>query len=113
MPRRIRDTRGGPPVGPGGAFGVDIMGLGAPFFSSAVLLNVTAVQPTASGYLTVWRGGNTRPVTSNLNFAPGQTVANHVTVPVSPIATDGRLRVYNFTGGTHVVLDLTGWFSLP
>ncbi|MEV6210387.1 PKD domain-containing protein [Kitasatospora sp. NPDC051914] len=113
VPRRIRDTRSGSPVGPDGTFGVDITGFGAPFYSSAVLLNVTAVQPTASGYLTVWGGSSTRPATSNLNFAPGQTVANHVTVPFSPIATDGRLRVYNFTGDTHVVLDLTGWFSLP
>ena len=47
------------------------------------MLNVTAVSPTASGFLTVFPAGITMPTVSNLNFTPGASAANLVTVPLS------------------------------
>ena len=41
---------------------------------SAVVLNVTVVAPTRGGHLTVHADGSALPVTSNLNFEPGQTL---------------------------------------
>ena len=50
---------------------------------SAVVLNVTAANPTASGYLSLFPAGQ-RPqiITSNLNFVRGQLVPNRVIVPL-------------------------------
>ena len=53
-----------------GRGGVPASGVGA------VVLNVTAVAPTASSYMTVWPTGEPQPLASNLNFTPGQTVPN-------------------------------------
>ena len=44
-----------------------------PAGASAAVLNVTAVDPTASGFLTVFPEGTTMPTVSNLNFTPGET----------------------------------------
>ena len=48
-----------------------------------------------------------RPTASNLNVAPGETVANMVLVPVG---ADGKVSIYNNAGATHVVVDVLGWF---
>src|SRR5262249_3070539 len=48
---------------------------------SAVVLNVTATKTVvAPSAWTVYPAGATRPTASNLNFVPGQTVANRVIV---------------------------------
>ena len=39
---------------------------------AAVVVNVTAVWPSGSGYLTVWPSGISRPDTSSLNSGPGR-----------------------------------------
>jgi hypothetical protein len=74
-----------------------------------VVLNVTAVSPTSGGYLTVWPDLITpRPVTSDLNFAAGQTVPNLVIVQVG---TNGKVDVYNAFGSTNVLIDVMGWYG--
>ncbi len=73
---------------------------------SAVVVNLTVVSPTSSGYLTAWPGG-TRPVTSSLNFTAGWTGANMVTVQS---AADGSFQIYNSAGRTHVIVDLLGYY---
>ena len=79
--------------------------------AEAVVLNVTAVGPTApsTGYLTVYPQGPTRPTASDLNFHQGQTIANRVVVPLNP--ANGEIDIYNFTGTTNVVVDVNGWYS--
>ena len=73
---------------------------------SAVVLNVTATEATAAGFVTVWPDG-TRPTTSSLNLeAVDQTRPNLVTVPVGP---DGSVRIYS-QSGTHLVADVFGYF---
>ena len=76
--------------------------------AGAVVLNVTAVGPTKASHLTVWPSGTARPATSNLNFVPGQTVANRVMVPVG---ANGKVSIYNLTGTVNVVVDVTGYFT--
>ena len=49
---------------------------------TAVALNVTVTAPSSSGVLTVYPDGLARPVASNMNWVPGQTVPNLVIVPV-------------------------------
>ncbi len=60
------------------------------------------------GYLTTYAGGGTRPAASTLNYAPGQTRANLVTVKVGAA---GGLSVYNgSTGPVNVLVDVAGYY---
>ncbi|GAA5006147.1 PKD domain-containing protein [Kitasatospora paranensis] len=112
VPVRLADTRYDGrqlPVSGGGQLGLQIGGAhGVPADATAAVLNVTATRPTAPGYLTVWPDGTDRPGTSNLNFAAGATVPNHV---ITRLGSDGAADVYNFGGSTHVFADLFGWFT--
>ncbi|MFE4976341.1 PKD domain-containing protein [Kitasatospora sp. NPDC056651] len=80
---------------------------GLPADASGAVLNVTATEPTADGFLAVYPGGTDRPDVSTVNFAAGQTVATHATVPVGG---DGTISLYNHNGGTHAVVDSSGYF---
>ena len=71
-------------------------------------LNVSVVTPTDSGFLTVFPAHATRPVASNLNFAPGQTVPNLVMVPVGAGDT---VKLYNNAGNVDLIADVAGYFS--
>ena len=71
-------------------------------------LNVTVDQPSAGGYLTLYPDLTTKPLVSNLNFVAGQTVPNLAMVKVG---TNGKVRVYNLSGTTHVILDVVGYYS--
>jgi hypothetical protein len=62
----------------------------------------------APSYLTVYPTGSPRPLASNLNFVPGQTVANRVVVKVG---AGGSVDFYDAAGHTDVVADVAGWFS--
>ena len=112
VPVRLIDTRydgAKAPLGAGATLGLPVGGThGVPADATTAVLNVTAVQPTTAGYLTVWPHGAGRPATSNLNFGAGQTVPNHVT---AQLGAGGAVDVYNFSGSTHVIADLAGWFS--
>jgi xanthomonalisin len=73
----------------------------------AVVLNVTATNPTANAYLTVWPAGAAQPNASNLNFVPNQTIANLV---IAKVGTNGQVSLFNSAGTTDVVVDVVGWF---
>ena len=74
---------------------------------AAVILNVTAVDPSTSGYLTVWTWGTPQPDTSNVNFTAGQNVANTVIVRLS---ADGVITLYNGSAGdVDVLVDVEGY----
>jgi hypothetical protein len=75
---------------------------------SAVVLNVTATEATKAGFVTVWPGGGVVPAISNINVVQGQTVPNLVTVQVG---SDGYISVFS-DGGTHVLVDVMGYYSL-
>jgi hypothetical protein len=76
--------------------------------AQAVVMNVTAVQPSASTYLTVFASDASPPVTSNLNAAAGTTVPNLV---ISALGGTGALRIFNKVGNTPVVADLAGYYA--
>lgn len=78
---------------------------------SAIVLNLTATNPTAPSYLTVWPAGTARPLASNLNFIAGQTVANRVIVPVGTGSYAGQVSIYDAAGHTDVIADVGGWFT--
>ncbi|WP_371477089.1 PKD domain-containing protein [Kitasatospora sp. NBC_00315] len=104
---RILDTRSGSsPVKllPGGQLSVDLqLGDGL----TAVVLNVTAVNPGGAGHLSVGPSGSARPSSSNVNYLAGRAIPNLVTVPVGP---DGKVTVWNSPGGAalDVVVDRLG-----
>jgi subtilisin family serine protease len=82
---------------------------GMPAGATAVVLNVTATNPTAAGFATVWPSGLARPnPASNLNFVPGQTTPNLV---IAPIGANGKVSLYNSAGSTDFIADLVGWYG--
>lgn len=116
-PTRLVDTRKGlgapkAQVPANGSIPVQIAGMDGELPASgitAVSLNVTVVNERSNGYLTVYPDGGTMPTASNLNFSPGQVIANAVIVPVG---ADGRIRVFNGSaGGADVVVDVVGYYS--
>jgi hypothetical protein len=114
-PTRFLDTR---IAGSGGVFrsqtprSIRIAGVnGVPAGAVGVTANVTAVDETSDGYLSVTRDPITRPSTSTLNFPTGDIRPNNLT---APLAADGTLSIV-FVGTatsatTDVVLDVTGYF---
>jgi hypothetical protein len=96
-------------VEPGVDLQVPVLGVsGIPLTGvTAVSLNLTAVGPTAEGYVTVWPCGSTKPGTSNVNFVKDQIVPNAVIAPVDPT---GKVCIAS-SAGTHVVVDINGWFG--
>ncbi|MFJ7263959.1 hypothetical protein ACIQV2_27780 [Streptomyces globosus] len=113
-PSRFLDTRDGTGaprqrVGAGGVVSLQVAGVkGVPASGvTAVVMNVTAVQPTESGHITVYPNGQSAPQSSNLNFTPGQVVPNLVTVPV----VNGKVDLRNSAGSVDLIADVTGYYS--
>jgi hypothetical protein len=74
--------------------------------ASSVVLNVTATNTGGAGYVTVYPCGALQPTASNLNFVPGQTIANAV---VSKLGTNGRVCFFAAVP-THLIVDVGGHF---
>ena len=120
-PARLLDTRpgsatidgrfaGGGAMTAQAALDLDVGGRGGVPASgvAAVVLNVTAVSPSGTGYVTVWPSGFSQPNASNLNFIPGQTRPNLV---VSGVGSNGRVTLFNSAGTTDIVVDVLGWLA--
>jgi hypothetical protein len=75
---------------------------------SAVVLNVTVTETTANGYLTVFPSATIKPLASNLNWTPGLTIPNLVTVQVG---VNGKVSIYEAGAGTsQVIVDVAGYY---
>jgi hypothetical protein len=120
VPARLLETRRGLPTvdgqgRPGVALGdrrvldVQVTGRGGVPKTGidSVALNITVTNVTRSSFLTVWPAGAPRPVASNLNMTPGQTVPNLV---VAKVGAGGRISIYNHSGSTDVIADVAGYF---
>lgn len=111
-PQRVLDTRAGSgvPLGPGQTRVVDF-GSAITTEVDAVVLNVTAVNATADGYLTLHPESSDRPLASSVRHRPGEAGSTSVTVGVSN-HPDGRrlVKVFNSSGSTDLVVDLFGWY---
>jgi hypothetical protein len=108
-PARILDTRTpSNPFGQGQVRSYTVAGAGGiPSTAKTAILKITAVDPTAGGYLTVWPAGSSNPPNvSNLNFVPGMTIPNLV---ITQIGAGGQINIYNAFGTTHVLIDVLGY----
>ncbi|MEO8263965.1 MAG: sortase [Ilumatobacteraceae bacterium] len=118
-PTRLADTR--PEEG---AFGftrvsasvvrVQVAGrAGVPNNATAAVLNVTGVDTTAPGFVTVYPAGSGLPTASNVNFdGAGQVMANMVTVK---LGAGGAVDVY-MQRPMNVAVDVSGAYlpvSIP
>ena len=115
VPRRVLDSRPGEST-----FDDEFAGIGRrparsvtrllvdrrPFSTeyADVLINVAAVNPADFGYLTVYPCTPAIPNASNVNYAPGQTVANGVLAKVSD---SGEICIFTLAE-TDLVVDITG-----
>ncbi len=130
-PVRVLDTRDPVNVGLNGPFvsaiGQDLQVTGliattggpatvVPTGATGVILNVTVVGPTASGFLSVRPADAPgAPAASNLNFLSGQLVPNAVTVQLPTSGPDaGRIEItydaYGVSGPTaDVLVDVVGY----
>jgi dienelactone hydrolase len=79
-----------------------------PDIAAAVVLNVTVTGPVAAGFASVYPCGENAPVTSNVNFRGGQTIANLVVVKPG---ADGLVCVSTDTP-VHLIADAQGWFPV-
>jgi hypothetical protein len=76
-------------------------------FAGSVVTNVTAVDATNAGFVTVYLNGAVRPGTSSLNPAKGETVPNHAT---TALGTSGDIAIHT-TAGAHFIVDAFGWYT--
>ena len=120
VPNRVVDTRADPAyhVGPLSRLGdhsdprsLTVTGgsTRTPVGATAIIANVTVVDPTAASHLDVWPDGSAHPNSSNLNYVPGQTVANLVVVKVS---AGGKIDLQNQNGSVDVIVDIVGYFTV-
>jgi hypothetical protein len=112
-PCRLVDTRaatgalGGPAIAAGGTRNFPVRsGCGLPASASAYSLNITVVPRATLGYLTLWPGGLTQPLTSTLNSLDGRVKANASLIPAG---ADGSVNVFA-TDLTDVIIDVNGVF---
>jgi hypothetical protein len=82
---------------------------GLPFDAAAVIVNLTGTEATQDGFVQAAGAASLLPgASSNLNLVTGQTIPNAAVVPL-----DSQLAAGFFTsGGTHLVVDLAGFFTL-
>lgn len=66
----------------------------------AAQLQIVTSEAKASGSLTLYTDGTTRPGTSSINFEPGRTATNEATVKVTPT---GSVDIYNGSSGSVTV----------
>jgi hypothetical protein len=114
LPQRILDTRTTTgshhaKLGPAATMTLLVVGVGGVPGAgvSAVMLNVTAVNETsATGYLTLFPAGMSRPAVSALNYRGGETIANQA---LARVGSDGTISIFNSSGSADVLIDVEGW----
>lgn len=114
-PVRILDNRlgvGGYPTswGPGTSRDVQVASTpGIPASATGVVMNTTVTAPTGGSFLKVFPDGVVPdPITTNLNFGPGQTIPNLV---ITPLPANGKVRITNLAGSVDVIGDVAGYFA--
>jgi hypothetical protein len=101
-PTRLLDTRAAESLAPGQ---IDVVPL--PGGATAAAVNLTATNGAAPGYVTAFRRGDPLPVASNVNYTPGDTVAN---LAVVPAAADHTICVAA-SSRADVIVDLLGVYG--
>ena len=108
-PTRFLDTRTGlGATGPGtGPLGVATPS-SVPDSAAAVVLDVSAVDPTTSGFLRVTTTGQ-EPRTTALNVIPRRSVTGLVVVPLN----DAQLVLAAYQSNLQLVADVVGYLGSP
>ncbi|GAB2500153.1 hypothetical protein [Arenimonas alkanexedens] len=78
---------------------------------AAAVINITAVNPAADGYLTAFPANEGIPLASSLNYSAGDIVGNEVIVKLNqdiPL----ELSVFSYAQ-SDVVGDIVGYFRAP
>ncbi len=90
-----------------------------PAGATAVVLNVTAVNPTSGGYVSLRPGDATgAPTVSTLNVTAGGTFPNGATITIPTTGTyAGQIQVwyeaeYTTVGSTELLIDIAGYYEL-
>ncbi|MEU4402280.1 hypothetical protein [Micromonospora orduensis] len=74
---------------------------------SALMVDVTAINPTANTFLTIYPD-LTDPKASAMNASIGEVITNSAVVKPG---TNGRLAVRNAGGNVHIRVDVVGYFT--
>lgn len=102
-PQRVWDSRqSNDPIHPGGTVERQL----APAGASSVVANLTAIDLTGNGFLTVHAAGTARPDVSSLNYRYRQPVA---ALTISRVS--GRGASFYSYAGAHMAVDVAGWFT--
>ena len=117
-PGRVFDNRPGT-LGPQGVQEIAIRGADtvvAPIITDivpdsadveGVVVNITAVQPTATTFISALPENPVgMPTTSNVNVPAGAIKANMAMVPVG---ADGKIRLYNHSGNVKLIVDVVAY----
>jgi hypothetical protein len=117
-PARVLETRGGYSTIDGQYNGVGFRGGGSvtelqvtgrggvPAGASEAVLNVTATEVRADGFVTVFPCNGSPPTASNLNYTAGSTVTNSV---VAALRDDGRVCFFT-SQDIDLVVDVNGFY---
>jgi hypothetical protein len=117
-PQRLVDTRNGvgdASVVDGGKFApldsrtFTVAGIaGVPSNVESVVLNITAVSPTGTGWVTAYPDNTTRPDASNLNLNLKSDRSN---LAVVKVGSNGKIRLFVAESATHLIVDVFGYFK--
>lgn len=82
---------------------------GIPANAQAIVGNLAAVNNTSSaaGYVILYPGNASQPLTANINYVGGQVINNFYTVGIAP---DGTFKIF-VSSTLHVVIDITGYYA--
>ena len=107
------DAHGLSPIGSGQTltFPVNAIGSPVPPAVSAVVFNLTAINPTVPTVLTAFAGNSSKPNASNLNIAAHAVLPNRVIVPVTCVSGTCTVSVWNSVGSVNIAADVDGWYT--
>ena len=109
-PVRVYDSRFLTPLSHGETRNIKIAGVsGVPADAKTVVANVTVIDPSSSGYFTVFPTEQPQPDTSTHNFDVGENFANMITMQ---LGAGGNISLFDFLnageGSVGVIVDVVG-----
>ena len=117
-PCRVADTRD--PAGPtaGAPLGAEMTAVvpvtgrcGIPSTAVSVAANVTVVDPTASGAVSVFAGGPITSASTEVPATTGKTRALHLLPSLGTAGSLSFRAAMPAGASTHFLLDVSGWFE--
>jgi hypothetical protein len=88
--------------------GTVVGGLSVPSGARVVIGNLTVTNTQGGGALILYPHGATRPLTSNINYAGGTTIANFAMVGLN---AGGAMDLFVVGAGTDALFDVAGYLA--